>query len=251
MSAGTVYENIFQKRKIRSFFRLWANVYFQRKFLPELRKPQSMYRWKFLGKNNFWNIYNLSHFFRTLIQKTLSRKENFFPGCDNCNPRVQRLFLRKSTIFKKKFCLFICFGVWAIFLYTDKKQSGCQRNNLIIQKKVGRKKWWINCFFLKHFWISSRKFWTIRQKILAGLSNSIQSVQRNNFRTFLWNEEILLEVFGRWAKLLNFWCEFWVKIPKTVAYGCSGTFWGSFGEKSISLIVFGLRAKVTIFWQKN
>ena len=63
----------FQKRKFRYFFRFWANVYFQRKLSLELRNPQSMFPWKFLGKNIFWNKYNLSHFFRTLIQKTLSR----------------------------------------------------------------------------------------------------------------------------------------------------------------------------------
>ena len=94
-------KKFFLKRKIRYFFRFWANVYFQRKVSPELQKPQSMHPWKFLGKNNFWKIYNLSHFFRTLTQKPLSRKEKFFPGWHNCNPRVQRHFLRKSFFLKK------------------------------------------------------------------------------------------------------------------------------------------------------
>ena len=93
---GNSLWKLFSKReKFALFFRFWANVYFQRNFLPELQNPQSMYPWKFLGKNNFWNKYNLSHFFRTLIQKTLSRKENFFSDCHNCNPRVQRHFLRR------------------------------------------------------------------------------------------------------------------------------------------------------------
>ena len=96
---NSLWSFFFQKRKIRYFFRFWANVYFQRKLSLELRNPQSMFPWKFLGKNNFWNIYNLSHFFRTLIQKTIIRKENFFPGCHNCNPHVQRHFLRKSIFF--------------------------------------------------------------------------------------------------------------------------------------------------------
>ena len=146
---GNSLWKLFSKReKFALFFRFWANVYFQRNFSPELRNTQSMYPWKFLGKNNFWNIHNLSHFFRTLIQKTLSRKENFFPGCHNCNPHVQRHFLRKSDFFlKKKFCLFICFGVWATFLVCWQKKSGCQRNNLLIQKKVGGKNLWKNCFF--------------------------------------------------------------------------------------------------------
>ena len=60
---GNSIWKLFSKReKFALFFRFWANVYFQRNFLPELRNPQSMYPWKFLGKNNFWNIYNLSHF---------------------------------------------------------------------------------------------------------------------------------------------------------------------------------------------
>ena len=46
-------KKIFPQRKIRYFFQFRANVYFQRKFLPELRNPQSMYPWEFLGKNNF------------------------------------------------------------------------------------------------------------------------------------------------------------------------------------------------------
>ena len=31
---------------------------------------------------------------------------------------------------------------------------------------------------------------------------------------FLWNEETLLKFFGRWAKVLDFWCEFFVKISQ-------------------------------------
>ena len=92
--------NFFSKENNSLFFPILSECLLPAKISPELRNPQSMYPWKFLGKNIFWNIYNLSHFFRTLIQKTLSRKEYFFPGRHNCNPRVQRHFLRKSTFFK-------------------------------------------------------------------------------------------------------------------------------------------------------
>ena len=114
-------KKFFKREKFALFFRLWANVYFQRNFLPELRNPQSVYRWKFLGKNILWNIYNLSHFFRTLIHKTLSGKENFFPGRHNCNPRVQRHFLRKSTFFKKSFIRSSVLEFEEFFLSIDKK----------------------------------------------------------------------------------------------------------------------------------
>ena len=147
MSAGTVYEIFFLKRKIRYFFRFWANVYFQRKVSPELRNTRSMYPWKFLGKSSFWIIYNLSLFFQTLIQKTLSRKENFFPGCHNCNPHVQRLFLRKSNFFKKKFCLFICFGVWATFFVYWQKKVRVSKKQPTNTEKSWRKKFVENLFF--------------------------------------------------------------------------------------------------------
>ena len=100
------------------------------------------------------------------------------------------------------------------------------------------------------FGFRAEEFEQLDKKYSQGCQNSIQSVQRNIFRTFLWNEETLLNVFGRWAKLLNFWRECFVKFLKTAAYGSSGTFWGSFGENSNSLIVFGRWAKVTILWQK-
>ena len=108
---------------------------------------------------------------------------------------------------------------------------------------------WKNCF-LNDLRISSRKFEQLDKKYSQDCQNSIQSLQRNIFRTFLWNEETLLKVFGRWAKLLNFWRDFFVKFLKTAAYACSGMFWGSFGEKRNSLILFGLWAKVALIWQK-
>ena len=61
----------------------------------------------------------------------------------------------------------------------------------------------------------------------------------------LWSRFLVVE-----QKYGPFCCDFFVKFLKTAAYGNSGMFWGSFGEKSNSLIVFGPRAKVAIFWQK-
>ena len=152
-------KTFFQKRKIRSFFPILSQCLLPAKFFARVAKPASYVSVEVFGIKTIFEIYIIFHtFFGLWSKKRLVGKKIFFPDCHNCNPRVQRLFLRKSTIFKKKFCLFICFGVWAIFLYTDKKQSGCQRNNLIIQKKVGRKKWWINCFF--------KTFLDFEQKIL-------------------------------------------------------------------------------------
>ena len=54
-------KKFFQKGRIRCFFRFSANVYFQRKFLPELWNPQSTSPWKFSGKNTFFEIYIIFH----------------------------------------------------------------------------------------------------------------------------------------------------------------------------------------------
>ena len=54
---------------------------------------------------NFWGktIFEISIFFHTFFglwsKKRLVGKKIFFPDCHNCNPRVQRHFLRKSTFF--------------------------------------------------------------------------------------------------------------------------------------------------------
>ena len=111
----------FQKRNFRYFFRFWANVYFQRKLSLELRNPQSMFPWKFLGKNIFWNIYNLSHFFRTLIQKTLSRKENFFPRLSQLQSARPEAFCEKKFFFLKKIVCSSVLEFEQLFLSTDKK----------------------------------------------------------------------------------------------------------------------------------
>ena len=252
MSAGTVYENFFSKEKNSLFFSDSEPMFTSSEiFCQRCETRKLCIRGSFWGKTIF-EIYIVFHTLFGLWSKKRLVGKRFFSRVVTTAIRASRDFFWEKVLFFKK--SFVCSSVLEFeqfCLYTDKKQSGCQRNNLLIQKKVGRKKWWKNCFFKTFLDFEQKKIEQLDKRYSQDCQNSIQSVQRNNFRTFLWNEETLLEVFGRWAKLLNFWCEFWVKIPKTVAYGCSGTFWGSFGEKSNSLIVFGLRAKVTKFWQKN
>ena len=50
---------------------------------------------------------------------------------------------------------------------------------------------------------------------------------------FLWNDEILLKLFVRWAKLLDFFCEFFDKFVRTATYVCSGTFWSFLARKVV------------------
>ena len=141
-------KTFFQKRKIRSFFRFCAIVYFQQNFLPEFRKPQSMYPWEFLGKNTFWNIYIIFHtFFGLWSKKRLVGKKFFFPGCHNCNPRIQRHFLRKSSFFEKKF---VCSSVLVfeqLILSTDKKLVRVSKKQPTNTEKSWRKKFVEKMFF--------------------------------------------------------------------------------------------------------
>ena len=135
-------KNFFQKRKIRSFFRFWANVYFQ-------RNPQSVYPWKFLGKTIF-EIYIIFHIFFGLWSKKRLVGKRIFCLVVTTAIRASRDIFWEEDFYKKKIVCSSVLDFEQFFLYTDKKQSGCQRNNLLIQKKVGRKKWWKNCFFFQN-----------------------------------------------------------------------------------------------------
>ena len=142
-------KNFFQKRKIRSFFRFCAIVYFQRNFLPELRNPQSMYPWEFSRKTIFEiYIYIIFHtFFGLWSKKRLVGKKIFFPGMSQLQSARPETFSEKKIFSKKSFVCSSVLEFEQFFLYTDKKQSGCQRNNLLIQKTVGGKNLWKKCFF--------------------------------------------------------------------------------------------------------
>ena len=141
MSAGTVYENFFPKEKNSIFFPILCDCLLPAKFFARVPKTAIYVSVGVFGEKHFLKyIYNLSHFFRTLIQKTLSRKEIFFPGCHNCNPRIQRHFLRKSSFFEKNF---VCSSVLVfeqLFLSTDKKLVRVSKKQPTNTEKSWRKK---------------------------------------------------------------------------------------------------------------
>ena len=147
--------------------------------------------------------------------------------------------------------LSICFGVWAnLFVFWQKNVRVSMK-----QPTNTEKNWRIklvkNLFFLTHFWTWSRKVWTTLEKENRRIVRTTFKVFKGTFsgRFFrmkkLWSSFLVVER-NYWAFGVNFLS----KVLKTAAYGCSGTFWGSFGEKSICLIVFGLWAKKTVVWQK-
>ena len=75
-----------------------------------------------LWGKTFFEIYIIFHtFFGLWSIKRLVGKKIFLPGRHNCNPRVQRHFLRKSTFFKKSFIRSSVLEFEEFFLSIDKK----------------------------------------------------------------------------------------------------------------------------------
>ena len=145
---GNILWKSFSKEKNSLFFSDCERMFTSsEKFRQSCETRNLCIRGSFWGKTIFEKYIIFHTFFGLWSQKKLSRKEKFFPGCHNFNPLVQRHFLRKSTFFKKSFICSSVLEFEQFFLSIDKKYSGCQRNNLLIQKKVGRKKLWKNCIF--------------------------------------------------------------------------------------------------------
>ena len=119
---GNSLWKFFSKEKNSLFFPILCECLLPAKNFARVAKTAICVSVEVFGeKHSLKYIYNLSHFFRTLIHKTLSGKENFFPGRHNCNPRVQRHFLRKSTFFKKSFIRSSVLEFEEFFLSIDKK----------------------------------------------------------------------------------------------------------------------------------
>ena len=96
------------------------------------------------------------------------------------------------------------------------------------EKKIGGKKLWENRF-LKHLRTSSRKVWTIRLNLLAGLSKLLSKCSDEPFSGRFSGMKKLCSSFLVVERIYwTFGVTFFVKILKAAAYGCSGTFWGFF-----------------------
>ena len=141
-------KTFFQKRKIRSFFSDFEPMFTSSEIFRQSCETRNLcIRGSFWGKTIF-EIYIIFHtFFGLWSKKRLVGKKIFSQVVTTAIRTSRGIFWEKVIFLKKKFCLFICFGVWATFLVCWQKKSGCQRNNLLIQKKVGGKNLWKNCFF--------------------------------------------------------------------------------------------------------
>ena len=145
-------EKFFEKRIFRFFSNSEQFSYLWRKTLPDLRNSQSTYTWKFLGKNIFWNLFNLPHLFGLWSKKRSVGK--FIHELSQLQSARPEAFFDLKNFFSKK--SYICSSVLEFeqfFLSFDKKKSGCQRNNLPIQKFNWRKE-----FVEKSFFKSSSDF---------------------------------------------------------------------------------------------
>ena len=107
-------------------------------------------------------------------------------------------------------------------------------------EKNWRKKFVEKLFFHFIFGLRAEKFEQLNKKFTQDCQNYVQSLQRDTFGTFIWNEGNLLKLFGpRWAKLFDFWRENFGKFVKKAAYVSSGTFEG-FLERNVIVRTFSV-----------
>ena len=160
----------FQKRIIRYFFRFWANVYFQRKIRQSCETRNLCIRGSFWG-NTIFELYIIFHTFFGLWSKKRLVGKNIFSQVVTTAIRASRGIFSEKVLFLNK--SFVCSSVLVfeqLFLSIDEKIVRVSKKQPTNTEKSWRKKFVEKLFFFNHFRFSSRKVWTIRQKILAGLS---------------------------------------------------------------------------------
>ena len=180
---------------------------------------------------------------KSLVEIIFSRLSQLQPA------RPGACFEKCKFFFKKKFSLFIFLEFEHFFcLLTKKTRQGVKKTTTNTEKS------WRKKFVEKLFFKSSSDF---QQKFLNNWTKNTRKIAKTAFNVFsgtilgrlFGRKKICPKLFGRWEKILDL---AWIfgKFVKSVAYVCRWTFWEFFGEKPNCLGVFGLRAKVSIFWQK-
>ena len=138
-------EKRFQKRKNHFFFDSERFCNLSEKFARSAKSAN------YVSVENFWGklfakTYKIFHT-SLVFEPKKSLVGIFFLGCHNCNPRVQWHFLIKSYFSGKNYICSSVLEFEQLFLSFDSKKSGCQRNNLLIQKKNWRKEFVEKSFF--------------------------------------------------------------------------------------------------------
>ena len=138
-------KKFFKKRRFRFFPILSAFLTSGEKLRQICQTRNLRMPWSNWGKS-FSQIYIIFHTSLDFDPKN-AQSESFFTSCHNCNPRVQRHFLIKSNFSKKSFICSSVLEFEQFFFVLWQKKSGCQRNNLLIQKKEWRKEFVDKSFF--------------------------------------------------------------------------------------------------------
>ena len=138
-------KNVFKREKIIFFSILSGFLIWVKKFARSAKSAN------YVSVENFWGklfakTYKIFHT-SLVFEPKKSLVGIFFLGCHNCNPRVQWHFLIKSYFSGKNYICSSVLEFEQLFLSFDSKKSGCQRNNLLIQKKNWRKEFVEKSFF--------------------------------------------------------------------------------------------------------
>ena len=128
-------KTFFQKRKIRSFFSDFEPMFTSSEIFCQSCKTRNLsIRVSFWGKTIF-EINIIFHTFFGLWSKKRLVGKRIFSRIVTTAIRASRHIFWEEDFFIKSFACSSVLEFEQFFLYTDKKQSGCQRNNLLIQKK--------------------------------------------------------------------------------------------------------------------
>ena len=196
-------KTFFHKRKIRSFFPILSQCLLPAKFFARVAKPAIYVSVEVFGGKTIFEIYIIFHiFFGLWSKKRLVGKKTFSRVVTTAIRASRDIFWEKVLFSKKKFVCSSALEFEQFFLYTDKKQSGCQRNNLLIQKKVGGKNLWKICFF-KSFSDFQEKSLNNYTKKLARLSKFHSKIFRGLFLGHFFGMKKLCSTFLVFER--NFW----------------------------------------------
>ena len=137
-------------------------------------------RGSFWGKTIF-EIYIIFHtFFGLWSKKRLVGKKIFSQVVTNAIRTSRGISWEKVLFFKKVLFVHLFWSLSNFSCLLTKKVRVSKKQPTNTEKKL-EEKICGKIVFLNHFWNSSRKVWTIRQKILAGLSKFHSKCSEEHF----------------------------------------------------------------------
>ena len=171
MSAGTFYENFFSKERHSLFFPILSDFFTSSENFRKICETRNLGTVEVFGEKHICNLYVLPHFFEVWSKKRLVGK--FVPVCLNCNPRVQRHFLRKSNFLLKNVKIAQLFRNLRNFACLLTKKVRVSRKQPTNTEKNGGKSLWKNRFF--------KSFPDSEQKILNSYTKKTRRIVKTTF----------------------------------------------------------------------